>query len=64
MGIYHLSAFAKKQTKKPKKNNHTHHPSISPPQKIYCNDSKITEFEIIATNDSSTTYVAIYKLVT
>ena len=31
---------------------------------FYCNDSKITEFEMIDTKNSSATYVVIYKLIT
>ena len=31
---------------------------------FYCNDSKITEFEMIDTNNSSTAYVVMYKLIT
>ena len=30
----------------------------------YCNDSKITEFEMIDTKNSSTAYVLMYKLIT
>ena len=30
---------------------------------LYCNDSKITEFEMIDTTNSSTAYVVIYKLI-
>ena len=33
-------------------------------QKNYCNDSKITEFEIIDTKNASTAYVIMYKLIT
>ena len=33
-------------------------------KKIYCNDSKITEFEMIDTKDSSTAYVVMYELIT
>ena len=32
--------------------------------KFYCNDSKITEFEIIDTKNSSTAYVVMYKFIT
>ena len=31
---------------------------------FYCNDSKITEFEMIDTKNSSTAYVVMYKLIT
>ena len=31
---------------------------------FYCNDSKITEFEIIDTKNSSTAYVVMYKFIT
>ena len=31
---------------------------------FYCNDSKITEFEMIDTKNSSTAYVVKYKLIT
>ena len=31
---------------------------------FYCDDSKITEFEMIDTKDSSTAYVVMYKLIT
>ena len=31
---------------------------------FYCNDSKITEFEMIDSNNSSTAYVVVYKLIT
>ena len=31
---------------------------------FYCNDSKITEFEMIDTKNSSTAYVLMYKLIT
>ena len=31
---------------------------------FYCNDSKITEFEMIDTKNSSTAYVVMYKLTT
>ena len=31
---------------------------------FYCNDSKITEFEMIDTTNSSTAYVVMYKLIT
>ena len=31
---------------------------------FYCNDSKITEVEIIDTQNSSTAYVVMYKLIT
>ena len=31
---------------------------------FYCNDSKITEFEMIVTKNPSTSYVAMYKLIT
>ena len=30
---------------------------------FYCNDSKITEFEMIDTKNSSTAYVVMYKLI-
>ena len=33
-------------------------------RKFYCNDSKITEFEIIDTKNCSTAYVVMYKLIT
>ena len=33
-------------------------------KKNYCNDSKITEFEMIDTKHSSTAYVVLYKLIT
>ena len=36
--------------------------SINCCKKFYCNDSKITEFEMIDTKNSSTAYVIIYKL--
>ena len=32
-------------------------------RKLYCNDSKITEFETIDTKNSSTAYVVMYKLI-
>ena len=32
-------------------------------QKFYCNDSKITELEMIDTQNSSTAYVVMYKLI-
>ena len=31
---------------------------------FYCNDNKITEFDMINTKNSSTAYVVIYKLIT
>ena len=31
---------------------------------FYCNDSKITEFEMIATKNSSTAYLVMYNLIT
>ena len=31
---------------------------------FYCNDNKITEFDMIATKNSSTAYVVMYKLIT
>ena len=31
---------------------------------FYCNDSKITEFEVIDTKNSSTAYVVMYKFIT
>ena len=31
---------------------------------FYCNDSKITEFEMIDTKKSSTAYVVMYNLIT
>ena len=31
---------------------------------LYCNDSKITEFETIDTKNSSAAYVVMYKLIT
>ena len=31
---------------------------------IYCNDSKITEFEMIDTKHSSTAYVVMYEFIT
>ena len=31
---------------------------------FYCNDSKITELEMIDTKNPSTAYVAMYKLIT
>ena len=31
---------------------------------FYCNDSKITDFEMIDTKNSSTAYVVMYKLIT
>ena len=31
---------------------------------FYCNDTKMTEFEIIETRNSSTAYVVMYKLIT
>ena len=31
---------------------------------FYCNDSKITEFEMIDTENSSTPYVVMYKFIT
>ena len=33
-------------------------------KKLYCNDSKITEFEMIDTKDSSAAYVVMYELIT
>ena len=36
--------------------------SINCCKKFYCNESKITEFEMIETKNSSTAYVTIYKL--
>ena len=33
-------------------------------KKIYCNDSKIAEFKIIDTKNSSTAYVEVYELIT
>ena len=38
--------------------------AISCCKTFYCNDSKITEFEMIDTKNSSTAYVAMYKLIT
>ena len=38
--------------------------SINCLKKIYCNDSKITEFEMIDTKNSTTAYVVMYKLIT
>ena len=31
---------------------------------LYCNDSKITDFEMIDTKNSSTTHVAMYQVIT
>ena len=31
---------------------------------LYCNDSKITKFEMIETKNSSTAYVVMYELIT
>ena len=31
---------------------------------FYCNDSKITKFEMIDTKNSSTAYVVMYELIT
>ena len=31
---------------------------------VYCNDSKITEFDMIDTKNSSNAYVVMYKLIT
>ena len=31
---------------------------------VYCNDSKIIEFELTYSKKSSTAYVAVYKLIT
>ena len=31
---------------------------------FYCNDSKITEFDMIDTKNSCTAYVVMYKLIT
>ena len=33
-------------------------------KKFYCNSSKITEFEIIDINNSSTAYVKMYEIIT
>ena len=33
-------------------------------QKKYCNDNKITEFEMIDTTNAITAYVIMYKLIT
>ena len=33
-------------------------------KKIYCNDSKITKFEMMDTKNTSTAYAVMYKLIT
>ena len=33
-------------------------------KKLYCNDSKITEFEMIDTKNSSTDYMVMHNLIT
>ena len=38
--------------------------SINCREKFYCNDSKIAEFEMIDTKNSSTAHVVMYKLIT
>ena len=38
--------------------------SINVAKTVYCNDSKIVEFELTDSKNSSTAYVAIYKLTT
>ena len=37
---------------------------ILQPRTFYCNDSKITELEMIDTKNSSTSYVVMYELIT
>ena len=38
--------------------------TVAKKKTFYCKDNKITEFEIIDTQNPSTAYVVVYKLIT